>query len=54
MTINIYEEVETESELVDLLRRIAELAEEGYTSGYHPGWELVDSPTEQAASDGDG
>jgi hypothetical protein len=53
MTINIYEQVKNETGLVDLLRRIAELVEQGYTSGYHPGWELVDSPTEQATSDGD-
>jgi len=54
MTINIYEQVDGEHDLVDLLRRIAELVEEGYASGYHPGWELVDSSTEQATSDGDG
>jgi hypothetical protein len=37
MTININEQVRNEVELVDLLRRIAELVEQGYTSGYHPG-----------------
>jgi hypothetical protein len=51
MTINIYEQVENECSLVDLLRRIAELIEQGYTSGYHPDCELVERPTGQATSE---
>jgi len=53
MTINIHEQVKNETDLVDLLRFVAELVEQGYASGYHPGWELVDSSTEQAASEAD-
>lgn len=40
-SIEIFEEVSNDYEMVDLLRHIADQIErEGYTSGYHPGWEL--------------
>lgn len=38
--IAIYETVDSEQALADLLRHIASLVEQGYTSGYYPGWEL--------------
>lgn len=38
----IYDGVETNEELPDLLRYIASQIESGMTSGYHPGWEIVD------------
>ncbi|KKN66877.1 hypothetical protein LCGC14_0467450 [marine sediment metagenome] len=40
MKLIILEEVETASELVDLLQHIAGLIEGGNTSGYHPGWRI--------------
>lgn len=39
--LEIYEEVASVSDLVDLLNEIATKVKEGYTSGYHPGWKLV-------------
>lgn len=38
--IIIHEEVEDTEAVVDLLNHIATKVKEGYTSGYHPGWEL--------------
>lgn len=38
----IYEEVESDEELVDLLDYIKGLVDQGFTSGYYPGWELQD------------
>lgn len=42
MKIEITQQVKDESEMADLLKRIAELIEEGYTSGYHPHWTLIE------------
>ena len=38
--IIIYETVEDEQALADLLQHIAGQIQQGYTSGYHPGWEM--------------
>jgi hypothetical protein len=38
--IIIHEEVRTDADMVDVLNRIVELIEGGYTSGYYPGWDL--------------
>lgn len=39
-TIIINEEVETTTEMVNLLRHISNQIEEGYTSGYYPTWRI--------------
>lgn len=38
--IEISEEVSSKSDLVELLNEIATKLESGYTSGYHPHWDL--------------
>lgn len=38
--IVIHESVESNEDLADLLRRLADMVEEGYTSGYYPAWEI--------------
>lgn len=40
ITIDITEETKRYSDMADLLRHIADLIERGYTSGYHPSWDL--------------
>jgi hypothetical protein len=40
MNINILEEVTTISEMVELLKHIAQKVDEGYTSGYYPHWSV--------------
>jgi ABC-type glycerol-3-phosphate transport system substrate-binding protein len=40
MQIEIHETFSDTEELVRALEYIKGLIEEGYTSGYHPGWEL--------------
>jgi len=39
-TITINEQVETTTEMVNLLRHISNQIEEGYTRGYYPTWEI--------------
>jgi hypothetical protein len=39
--INIPESVKDTLDMVNLLRRIADMIEEGYTSGYDPDWSLT-------------
>ena len=41
MKIKIYEEKEAECDIVDLLRYIADLIEEGNYRGYYPHWEII-------------
>lgn len=43
----IYDGVETPEDLADQLREIARLIEEGNTSGYTPGWEIVEDEDEE-------
>jgi len=38
--IVIHEEVGTKEELVDMLKEIADLIDNGMTLGYHPAWEI--------------
>jgi hypothetical protein len=40
ISINITEETSTNDNMASLLRRIADLIDEGYTSGYEPDWDL--------------
>ena len=37
----------TPDEMADLLRKIAGMIEEGYTSGYYPHWELEEQEDEE-------
>jgi hypothetical protein len=39
----IYDEVDTEEELAELLREVARLIDSGMTSGHYPGWEIVEN-----------
>lgn len=47
--LTIHEEVENPEEMIDLLNEIATKIQEGYTSGYHPGWSLdrVEEPLKE-------
>jgi len=40
MRINITEEVSSTTDLINLLKHIAKLIDEGYTSGYYPHWSI--------------
>lgn len=40
ITIEIREEVENPSDMVDVLNEVATMIQKGYTSGYHPGWSM--------------
>lgn len=42
----IYEGVETNEDLAEQLRHIASLIDGGATSGYYPGWEVVEEDNE--------
>ena len=48
LTIEITESVATYDYLADMLRRIADLIDEGYTRGYGPDWstEGTEDPTD--------
>ena len=39
-TLVVVEETETTADMADVLRTIAALIEQGYTSGYYPTWQL--------------
>jgi hypothetical protein len=47
ITIEISEKVENTNDMVDLLRSIANLVEEGYTSGFSPDWNLSGEDSEE-------
>lgn len=47
-TIEITEEVASTYDMVDLLKHIASLVEQGYTSGYYPHWNLKKVEPEEA------
>lgn len=38
----IYDGADTTDKLAELLKHVAGMIEQGYTSGYNPGWEIVD------------
>ena len=38
----IEEDVEDEEEFAELLHRVADMIEQGYKSGYHPYWTLIE------------
>jgi hypothetical protein len=40
--ITITETTADTSDMIDLLRHVADLIEQGYTSGFHPGWSMDD------------
>lgn len=46
-TIDISEATESEDDMVDLLREIADLIEDGYTSGMCPSWVLKEVKAEE-------
>lgn len=46
-TISIFEKKSVE-DMPELLRHIADQIEQGMTSGYYPGWELVEVDDEKA------
>lgn len=39
--LEIYEEVATSSDMVDVLNEIATKVKEGYVEGYNPNWRIV-------------
>ena len=41
LKIEITEDAADKTDMVELLRRIADLVEEGYTSGNYPDWKLT-------------
>ena len=43
ITIAITETAEDGYEMAERLRRIADLLDQGFTSGYHPGWSISDA-----------
>ena len=51
--IEIYDEADSEDEMADLLRHIADMVEDGYTSGYYPGWVMRDIPDSTDLDPGD-
>lgn len=40
LSLTISEDFDTADELLEALEHIAALISDGYTSGYHPGWQL--------------
>lgn len=46
-TISIIGPAKKQEDIPDQLRNIAELIEQGYTSGYYPSWELVEVKGEE-------
>jgi hypothetical protein len=44
LTVRIDDEFHNIGEIVNVLRRIAELVEQGYSSGIEPGWNLSGEP----------
>lgn len=54
-SIIIHEETNDDQNMVDVLRRIADLVEQGYTNGYEPSWELQgeEEPEEQDETEED-
>lgn len=40
--VEIYDRRADNEGLGDIVRRVADLIDEGYTSGYYPYWEIVD------------
>lgn len=38
----INEDAEDEEDFAEILHRIADMIEQGYTSGYHPYWTLIE------------
>lgn len=47
LRIVIHEEVAGIDDMEELLERIRVLVSEGYTSGYHPGWEITGEEEEE-------
>jgi hypothetical protein len=47
LTIVIHDEFDDEKDLVDALRYISELIDDGYTSGYSPNWDIADDGEEE-------
>jgi hypothetical protein len=40
--ITVYEPAADGEEMAGLLEHLADLLREGYTSGFHPGWDLAE------------
>lgn len=45
--IEILESVEKPEDLIDLLEHVTKQVREGFVSGYHPGWKIVDDTVEE-------
>jgi hypothetical protein len=43
----IYDGVEHAGDLAAQLRTVADLIDQGYTSGHNPGWEIVEDEDEE-------
>jgi hypothetical protein len=51
ITLEVFENADSETDTVELLRHIVNLIEEGYTSGYDPGWTLTENNSIRDESD---
>ena len=40
LTISIYEETESLADMADVLRRVADLLEDGFSAGVDPAWNV--------------
>jgi hypothetical protein len=51
ITLEVFENADSETDTVELLRHIVNLIEEGYTSGYDPEWTLTENNSIRDESD---